>query len=89
ILVNNAGISYNIIIWGRASNIHRVFIIQKILRVFFGIKPRESLRCIFKQYKILTVIDLYILKCAMFYRKISQLFLSNSNIHNYTTRSKI
>lgn len=81
-------ISYNIVLWGQASDIKRVFIIQKrILRLIFDLKRIESCRNTFKKYKILTLYSIFIYKCALFVYNHKNNFKTNkdTNIH-YSTR---
>ncbi|KAJ8909787.1 hypothetical protein NQ315_011197 [Exocentrus adspersus] len=53
-------LSYNIVIWGRAASVNRVFILQKrIIRLIFGIPPRQSCRDCFIRNKILTLPSIY------------------------------
>lgn len=80
-------ISYNITSWGSASEVNRVFIIQKrIVRLIFGLKYRESCRNMFKQKKILTVPSIFILKCITLFTKLKDRFTMLSSSHNYNTR---
>ena len=80
-------LSYNIILWGRAVEINRVFIIQKrILRLIFNLGHRESCREIFQTQNILTVCGVYILNSAVFVYNNSNLFSKNNDQHHYSTR---
>lgn len=80
-------LNYNIILWGRAAEVKRVFIIQKrIIRLIFGMKYLDTCRCTFKTNRILTVASIFILKCATFVHNNKNLFQLNSENHAYPTR---
>lgn len=80
-------LSYNIIAWGAAPNINRVFILQKrLIRVMFDVAPRDSCRPYFKKYKILTIHSIYILNAIKFVKKNLNTFEKNSDTHLYNTR---
>ena len=80
-------ISSNIILWGKSSDINRVFILQKrILRLIFNMKHNDTCRIIFKHNEILTVPSVYIYKCLLFARDNKALFDSLDTNHNYGTR---
>lgn len=79
--------SYNIILWGKATDINRIFIAQKrIIRLMFNLKNRESCRPVFKKEKILTLTSIYILRCATFVYKNFRSFIKNGESHVYPTR---
>nr|CAI5841160.1 unnamed protein product [Callosobruchus analis] len=79
----------NIILWGQAAAIKRVFISQKrVLRLIFNISKRDSCREIFKKYSLLTLPSIYIIKCATFAFKYRNKFVQNNEINShYTTRT--
>lgn len=80
-------LSYNIVSWGAASSINRVFILQKrLIRLLFGIAPRDSCRPYFKNNKILTIHSIYILNTIKFVKKNLSNFEINSDTHSYNTR---
>lgn len=63
-------IGYNIILWGKACGIDRVFVIQKrIIRLLFSIPYRHSCRDAFRDQNILTVAGIFIMKSLMFIYK--------------------
>lgn len=81
-------LSYNIILWGTATEINRVFVAQKrTIRLMFNLGNRDSCREYFKEKKILTVIGIFILKCGIFVHKNLHLFAKNQDNHNYITRN--
>lgn len=78
---------YNVVLWGSSSESERVFIIQKkIIRLMFNLKPRESCREIFKNYKLLTFPCIYLFSCVMFVRCNLAGLTMCSDFHNYPTR---
>lgn len=79
--------SLNIINWGCARDILRVFISQKrLIRLIFNMENRESCRQVFKSKNILTVPCIYIFKCLIFVKKNEILFTLNSFTHSHNTR---
>lgn len=82
-------ISYCIASWGRAVNINRVFIGQKrIIRLIFGLGSTETCRNVMREYKILTVCSVYLLKILTYIHKIRQRFTIASDVHGHDTRNK-
>lgn len=83
-------ISYNVVLWGhslRASA--RVLTAQeRLLRLIFGLKPRDSCRPIYNRYRILTFSSVFIYKCAMFVYDNSKTFVKNGSFHDYSTRGR-
>lgn len=80
--------SYNVMLWGRASKAIRVFVAQKkIIRLMYNMKPRQSCREIFKKENILTFPSIFIYKCAVFSFLNPDLFEQNKTYHTYNTRS--
>lgn len=80
-------LSMNIVTWGSGRNINRVLISQKrLVRLIFGLKPLDSCRDVFKKYKILTVISIFILKCGCFVQRNIQKFCKLGDTHSYKTR---
>ena len=82
-------LNYNIILWGQAVTISRVFVLQKrIIRLIYGLKPLESCRPIFKGHRILTLTSIYILKCSMHAYRNKDIFQRNCDTHAYPTRNQ-
>lgn len=80
--------SYNILIWGSASDLGRVFVCQKrVIRCIFRIPPQNSCRPYFKTNKILTVASLYIYKCVLHVKANERSFTKLSSYHRYSTRN--
>lgn len=80
-------IAYNILCWGKATEANRIFILQKrILRLIFNVKPRNTCKLLFKNYKLLTFINIFIYKCCCFVFQNRNLFPKNNFNHNYSTR---
>ncbi|GBP49165.1 hypothetical protein EVAR_80833_1 [Eumeta japonica] len=43
--------SYGILLWGHAADVHRIFVLQKrAIRAIYGLRPRVSLRILNSQY---------------------------------------
>lgn len=81
--------STNIVAWGHASSVHRVFKAQKrIIRLIFGLHARDSCKPYFKSFKILTLPCIFLLKSVIFVKKNPHLFrlVSSSSAHNQSTR---
>jgi len=82
-------LKYGIIHWGRASNVNRVFILQKYaVRIIKKIKPLESCRDAFKDLQFLTFTGLYIYELLCFVRKNMSIFQKNCLNGPYETRNK-
>lgn len=80
-------LKYLIIYWGQGTDWNRVFILQKrIMRLIFGLSPRESCKNIFKENKILTLPSILILEAVMFTKQKPELYNHRNDIHNYSTR---
>lgn len=80
-------LSYSIVAWGAASNINRVFILQKrLIRLLFDIAPRDSCKPYFINNKILTIHSIYILNTIKLVKKNLNMFPTNSDNHSYSTR---
>lgn len=80
-------ISFNIVIWGRAKDLNRVFISQKrVIRLLFDLDYRESCKQTFITEKILTVPSIYILRCLVFARSNLERYETNGSYHNHNTR---
>lgn len=76
-------LSYNIILWGQASQAQRVFYLQKrVIRLMFGLKARESCRPFFIRHKLLTLPSLYIYENIKYIRKNLHHFETNKNVYN-------
>ena len=81
--------SYGILLWGSAADIETIFILQKrAIRAIYEMRPRESLRYLFKEINILTLPSLYIYENIMYVRKNLHKFKLNSDHHNMNTRNK-
>lgn len=79
---------YGVLNWGCATDVGRVFILQKYaIRIIAGIPFRESCRPAFKELKILTLVGIYILEICIYVYKNKSFFINYSN-HCYNTRGK-
>lgn len=82
-------ISYNIILWGQASEVSRIFIQQKrIIRIIFNLDYRESCRETFLKYRILTVVSIYLLNLLSYIHINKNNLTRNGYYHNYSTRGR-
>jgi len=80
-------LKYGIMCWGNSSQIHRVFILQKFaVRIICRLQRRETCRVAFRQNRILTVFDMYILEVCTYVYRYRHLFESCHFSHNYNTR---
>lgn len=85
----HSALSYNIIVWGQAVDIRRVFIIQKrIIRLIFNLPYDATCRDTFKKYNILTVTSIYILKLLVYTHKNRLSYQLNGDFHDYNTRAR-
>lgn len=72
----HSNIRYGILFWGNSTSVDTILKIQKrCVRILTNSGPIEHARPLFKQLKILTVIDVYILECANFVKRNPGLFL--------------
>lgn len=82
-----AHVRYGIAVWGNSSrrNTKRVLVLQKkAVRILAGLGHRESCRTAFKQLKVLTVVNLFILETALHAKR--QNLQRGTDVHNYNTR---
>lgn len=81
-------LAYNTIVWGRAAEVNRLFIMQKrVIRLIFNIESRGTCRDVFRSYGILTLPCIYLYKCAIFAYQNGHLFPTNAQNHTYATRN--
>jgi hypothetical protein len=81
-------LSYGIIFWGRASNVNKLFILQKkIVRIITNSRFRESCREALKNMQIMTLCSQCIFSLILFTVKNKPLFPPNNEIHKYKTRN--
>lgn len=81
---------YGIVFWGGANkrDICNIFKLQKYaLRVMANLKAKESCRGVFKKFKVLTVVSIYILESVLFVKSNLDMF-STKPSHNHNTRCK-
>lgn len=80
-------IKYGIIFWGNSVNAKDVFIIQKrCIRKITNSDRLDSCRPMFKNLKILTVTDIYIMELCMLVRSSTDKFPLKNSTHKYATR---
>jgi len=80
-------LSYGIILWGRSSNVSKLFILQnRTIRIITNTGVRESCREAFKIMEIMTYSQ-HIFSLILFAVKNKHLFTSNNEIHTYKTRN--
>ena len=81
--------SYGILLWGSASEINTIFILQKrAVRAIYKMNHRDSLRDKFKNINIMTVHCQYIYENIVYVHKNIVNFKRNCDIHNINTRNK-
>lgn len=81
-------LSCNIAIWGQATDINRLFIIQKrILRLIFNIAYRDSCRPTFQNNNILTIYSIYLYKLLCYVFLHLNDFKKINEVHLYPTRN--
>lgn len=80
--------SYGILLWGQAANVHSVFVLQKrAIRAIYKLRCHDSLRELFKEINILTVPCQYVFENIMYARRNVSLYPKNSDRHSYNTRN--
>lgn len=83
----HARMKYGIVMWGRSSDMDRIFIAQKrIIRLIFGLGFNQSCRTTFRNNNILTVYAVYIYECIIFLTKNEHYFQMCRTTHQYNTR---
>jgi hypothetical protein len=81
--------SYGIIFWGNSTDSKKVFYIQKrIVRIMAGAKRRASCRELFRKCNILPLASEFLLSLSSFVVDNMEKFLTNSDIHSRSTRSR-
>jgi len=81
-----------ILFWGGIKGDSRIKVakVQKrVVRILDGVSSRTSCRNLFKEFKILTIASLYILKVTCFIRKYCKSLEHNTQVHQYDTRRKL
>lgn len=82
-------LAYGVCLWGLSVLASDVFLAQKrILRVIVGLCSRSSCREVFKQYKILTLTNMYILNVSLYVFNNRNRFVTVGERHNVNTRSR-
>lgn len=80
-------LSFNICIWGKSSQMHRVFVLQKrIIRLMYNLNYRESCRDTFIAKHILTAPCIFIYKCLIHAKTNLQKYKTLDSNHTYNTR---
>jgi hypothetical protein len=81
--------SYGILLWGSASEINTIFVLQKrAIRAIYKMYHRDTLRDKFKDINIMTVHCQYIYENILYVHKNIASFKKNCEIHNINTRNK-
>ena len=82
-------LSYGIAIWGGASSLDKLLIIQKrMLRIITMSPPKKSCKQTFKSLKILTAPSLYIYTLLINVFKNKEKYFMNNYDYKYNTRNK-
>ncbi len=83
-------ISYGLILWGHASSVSRILVLQKsVVRTLCHAGPLDHCRPLFVRMKILTVVNLYIYHILIFSKTHLNSFSTRQEIHNYPTRNRL
>ncbi|MBF2449424.1 hypothetical protein IA800_13795, partial [Listeria seeligeri] len=81
--------SYGILLWGNATDIETIFILQKrAIRSIYNLGARDSLREFFKKIDILTVASQYVYVNIMYIYQNSNRFAKNIDKNGINTRNK-
>ena len=91
-------ISYCVHIWGTTASVHlhRLHVLQKkIVRIIFGVHPRTHTEPLYRVLHVLNVDQIRDYSIALFMYKLTKcmlpsmfenMFISTSDVHNYSTR---
>ena len=80
---------YGIMFWGGDGKSIRIFRLQKkVIKLVTGTHKRRSCRPIFRKFKILILVSLYIFEMLCFLKKYKWNLKHNSEIHGHNTRRK-
>lgn len=83
-------LKYGILLWGNASDVKKIFCVQKhVLRIIFDLPFRESCRGKFRSARLLTVPALYISECLLFNFKYKERFEQYLPDHQHNTRMQV
>lgn len=81
---------YGIVVWGgtTAKNLQRILILQKrAIRILGNLQPRETCREAFQEWRILTVVSLYILETASYVHvQEPDAVKTGAKVHEHNTR---
>ena len=81
--------SYGILLWGNATDIETIFILQKrAIRSIYNLGARDFLREFFKKIDILTVASQYVYVNIMYIYQNSNRFAKNIDKNGINTRNK-
>jgi len=80
---------YEIMFWGGDGKSIRIFRLQKkVIKLITGTHKRKLCRPIFRKFKILTLVSMYIFEILCFLKKYKWNLKHNSEIHGHNTRRK-
>lgn len=80
---------YGIRLWGNATNIENIFKLQKkALRILAHAPGREHCKPIFREYKIMTVVSMYIFSNLQSLKSVIGSCCKTSEVHHHNTRNK-
>lgn len=80
-------LTYGIILWGNSSSVHDILILQKkAMRVISGATYKAHCKPLFRELKIMTVINLYIYYVLLYTKKKLPETKRRENVHGYNTR---
>lgn len=85
-----AHLRYGIVVWGgtTVSNLQRILVLQKrAIRILGNLQPRETCREAFRELRILTVVNLYILEAVSYvHTKEPDTVKTGASFHEHNTR---
>ena len=84
-----SSLSYGVVAWGNAVRVGEILTSQKKILRTLGFKCyRHLCRELFKELKILTIISVYILQCAVYIKKNKNLYVTSNDVAvDYTLRN--
>lgn len=80
---------YGIIVWGNGVGLDKILVLQKkVIRIIMNAKPLEHCKPLFRQSRILTIVNLYIYDVLILVRKNLKSHPVRNGIHTHDTRCK-
>ena len=80
-------LGYRIMFWDGDGKSAKIFRLQKkVIRLIIGVQKRESCKRLFREFKILTLVSMYVLEVLCFTKMYRGNVQCNIDIHGYNTR---